>query len=92
MTEDELDMTEDELREALAEYAHDAWSRWMQHLFGRGEDIDHFMPRAHAIYGPDVDRWKRQMVTDYLDLSEQGKESDRKEADIILEILKETKS
>jgi hypothetical protein len=34
-----------------------------------------------------VERWKRQMETPYTDLSEGEKESDRAEADKMLEIL-----
>lgn len=61
------------LREQLADYAHDSWSRWMRYMFANWDD-------AH------VEMWKRKMGTSYYDLTE--KESDRKEADRILEIVR----
>lgn len=73
-----------ELRERPAEYAHGAWSGWLKYQFGKGTfnaDGTWTMP-AWA-----VERWKRQAETDYANLPESEKESDRAEADKMLAIL-----
>ena len=73
-----------ERREALAAYAHDAWSGWMKYLFGKCEKGG----GGHALIPPwAVERWMRQMDTAYKDLPEDEKESDRKEADRMLAIM-----
>ena len=75
------------MREKLAALCHEQWSDWMKHLFSK----------CHAhVYNKEevviprwaIDRWKRQMNTPYKDLSEEEKESDRREADKFLEILR----
>ena len=68
-------------REALADYAHDVWSRWMQYLFSKSkQNTDGSVTIPKDL----VDRWKRQMTTSYLKLSEKEKDSDRDEADKII--------
>jgi hypothetical protein len=77
-------MTIDEQREQLAEYAHEAWSGWLTYQFRKGtlnQDGTWTMP-AWA-----VERWGRQSITPYADLSEKEKELDRAEADKILAII-----
>lgn len=69
-----------DLREPLAAYAHGSWSRWMDHLFSRTDD-------AGAISTEDAERWKRLIATPYEDLTEEEKESDRLEADRMLEVM-----
>ena len=72
------------LRESLAEYAHVAWAGWMQYLFGkstRNADGTVTIP-AWA-----VERWTRQAETEYADLPENEKDSDRKEADSMIGIM-----
>jgi hypothetical protein len=73
-----------EVREELAEYAHNAWSRLFRNL------------RARAALQPDgsivvpwelVSQWERQMNTHYHDLTEEEKVSDRAEADKMLDIM-----
>ena len=75
-----------ERQEALAEYAHTAWSGWMQYMFSKCEPIAGL---GEALIIPEefVQRWKRQMKTAYTDLPENEKESDREEAQEILVIL-----
>lgn len=82
----------DKLKELLAENAHKRWSNWMKYLFFNTyplkgqfdkETGDLVIPKYY------VDRWKRQLETEYEDLSEKEKNSDRKEADKIMCILKE---
>lgn len=76
------------VKERLAEYAHKQWSGWMEYLFSKcvlKADGTAIIP-AWA-----VDRWKRQIDTAYDNLSEQEKESDRKEAEGMLEIIRRDK-
>lgn len=83
-------VTDDDLREALARYAHEAWSGWMVWMFEKCEiyfvdpgenNVQINMP--YTLY----ERWQRQITTHYADLSEQEKDSDRAEADRMLEII-----
>ena len=72
------------MKEQLAEHAHNQWSGWMKYLFSKGEynnDGTWIMPKWA------VDRWTRQMNTDYNNLSEEEKNSDRIEADEVLKII-----
>ena len=72
------------LRESLADYAHDAWSGWMQYLF----DKSRRNPDGSVTIPPDlVTRWKRQMLTDYADLSANEQASDLAEADKMLTLF-----
>ena len=73
-----------DIREQLAEYAHNAWAGWLQYQFSKAElnaDGTWTMP-AWA-----VERWRRQMNTPYAALPELEKESDREEADKMLAII-----
>jgi len=73
-----------ELTEALANYAHKAWSGWMRYLFEKSAENDDgtvTIPRRA------VERWQRQMNTAYADLPESEKKSDRDEARKIIEVL-----
>lgn len=85
---------EDDLREALAAYAHEAWSGWMKYMVSK---IKFTSQRALSQEG-EVQmwlsnglrhRWQRQMNTSYEELPESEKESDRKEADRIIQIFKD---
>ncbi len=71
-------------REELAAYAHTAWSGWIRYMFSKAERTE---DGRILIPKDSVARWDRQMVTDYADLPESEKESDRKEADAMLEIM-----
>lgn len=80
------------LREKLADYAHAAWSGWMQYQFGKMtvrpcQHIDGSMESAWVMPAWAAERWRRQMITTYPELSHQEKESDRKEADAMIAIL-----
>ena len=74
-----------DLREALAEYAHAAWSGWMKYMFSKCSDkvtsAGTLIP--HSL----VERWKMQMNTPYSELSAGEKDSDRDEADKMLAIV-----
>lgn len=72
-------------RESLADYAHQAWSSWMQYLFRRST----FNADGSVTIMPSlVDRWLRQAWTSYENLPESKKESDRVEADVIYAIVR----
>lgn len=72
------------LTEQLADYAHQAWSGWMQYLFELSQKNE-----AGGVVIPPalVARWKRQMATKYVDLPETEKLSDRAEAKKMLDIF-----
>lgn len=70
--------------EELAAYAHRQWSGWMEYLFSKcsfNTDGTATIPEWA------VDRWQRQIKTEYKDLSEDEKESDRKEARGMLQVI-----
>jgi hypothetical protein len=77
-----------EMRERLAALSHEQWSGWMRYLFSKSHPSMH---GAGTIFIPSalVDRWKRQMETPYAELSEEEKESDRKEAIRMIEVFVE---
>lgn len=78
---------ENEQIEKLAEYSHSAWSGWMKYQFSKcikNDDSSVTIPKES------VERWTRQMNTQYKDLPEKEKESDKKEAREILSLLKES--
>ncbi len=78
------------MREELAALMHEMWSGWMEHVFqqctqerieGKGSEI--VIPEHYA------KRWSRQIDTTYDDLTKEEKDSDRKEADKVLALLKD---
>lgn len=72
------------IREALATLAHEQWSGWMGWLYQFGEwQLDgRFIVNAER-----AQRWRRQMGTPYMELSEDERDNDRREADRVLAIL-----
>jgi hypothetical protein len=73
-----------DLREVLAAYAHEAWAGWMDYLFSKGT---HNADGSWEMPAWAVERWQRQARTPYAELSEQEKQSDRAEAVKILALL-----
>lgn len=73
-----------ELIEKLANYAHAAWSGWMDYMFGKSQKN-----KNGTITIPKwaVERWGRQARTEYLNLPEEEKKSDREEAEKMLNIV-----
>lgn len=67
--------------EEIAELAHISWSGWMEYLFEKSKKNN---DGTVTIPKWAVARWERQMNTDYEDLTEQEKESDRTEAKIYI--------
>ena len=75
----------DELREQLADVQHEIWVHGMEYMFSccrRNGDYSLTIP-AHA-----VARLLRQMSTDYADLQEREKESDRHQANKVIATLR----
>lgn len=77
------------LIERLAGYAHNAWAGWMRYLFSKCAPLDWHSALVGMLAIPpeSVERWTRQMNTEYADLPEHEKESDRKEATEILKVM-----
>lgn len=84
---------ENETREKLATYAHEAWSGWMRWMFEHGgmstiQADDNGKTVTFWTMKPEqYERWQRQMNTVYGALPESEKESDRAEADKMLAII-----
>lgn len=78
------------LREILADLCHDQWSGWMKYLFSKCEPTILSETNEKALIIPlwAVERWQRQMNTLYQDLPKEEKDSDRKEADRFIRILR----
>ncbi len=72
------------LREKISDIQHEIWSSWMTHLF---KVSIHNNDGSYTIPLDKVKRWKRQLSTSYDELTESEKDSDRKQADKILDIL-----
>lgn len=76
----------DSLRERLADLEHARWSRWQAHLHSKcriNQDGSLTIPAEL------VERWERQIATPYAMLSEREKDSDRREVDQYLPMVKE---
>lgn len=71
-------------RDRLADYAHRAWSGWMRYVFSKSISND---DGSITIPLDLVKRWMRQMNTNMLDLPENERASDYKEADEMLSLL-----
>lgn len=84
-------MPEDKLREALAAYAHEAWSGWMKYVSSKAKEHGQYRGQGREMSGwlpvGLRDRWARQMNTPYDELPESEKELGRAEADKIIAIL-----
>ncbi len=72
------------MKELLAHVQHAIWAHWMQYLFSVCQTND---DGSVTIPSDKVERWKRQMYTDYYNLSEKEKDSDRHQADKVLDVL-----
>jgi hypothetical protein len=70
--------------EAHADLEHEIWSHWMHYLFSKMEVTMDGMLIPQEL----VDRWYRQMETEYKDLSEEEKQSDRDQVYKHIDLLK----
>ncbi len=65
-----------ELLENLADLEHRQWAHWTRYM------LDNYTPE-------NVDRWRRQVLTSYKDLSDSEKDSDRTWATHVLYVFDE---
>jgi hypothetical protein len=82
-------MEHSDLREKLAVLCHEQWIGWMKYLFSKcsHEQLADCEFMAAVIPVELIARWNRQIQTPYAELSEEEKESDRKEADKFLVLI-----
>ena len=73
-----------EIREKVADLCHKQWSGWMLYLFQKGKFNK---DGTFTISKLATERWSRQSVTEYKDLSEEEKELDRIEADKFIKLF-----
>jgi len=66
------------LREQLSDLEHKQWAHW----------TDYLLNLSTTEFSENIERWHRQINTDYKDLSEKEKDSDRSWADKVLELTK----
>ena len=77
-----------ELRDKLADNAHESWSGWMRYLFSNGvETRDGFTIPPSLVH-----RWKRQMTTPFSLLTDSERGSGYDEADMILKLIEDHNS
>jgi len=86
---------EKELREEMAKQEHDRWARWQKYFFSQceikpqnqvGGMDDRYV--YFALLKDRYNRWERQINTPYEKLSEEEKDSDRRETEPYLTIMK----
>jgi len=69
-----------DLYEKLASIQHEIWASWQKYVHNHKLKSD---PRSvgFTLSVDDVDRWNRQIITPYSELTEKEKDSDRKQVD-----------
>lgn len=75
-------MTNDPLVEKLAALSHEQWAGWAQWMLDKWTSV-------HPSGETSPERWRRQIATQYADLSEAEKESDRIEACKVIALVDE---
>lgn len=76
--------SQNDTREAVADIQHAIWAHWMRYQFSVCQQND---DGSLTIPAEKVERWQRQIDTDYAGLSEREKDSDRDQADKVLGVL-----
>ena len=73
-------------REQLADLAHERWAGWISHVLRKGEWVE-----GGSVVIPSwvVERYQRLAATPYAELTEDEKDSDRREADRMLAVMGE---
>lgn len=68
-----------ELKEKLADIEHERWCDWQRwcHQILRQELPAEYLPKLNDV----LDRWDRQIITRYDELTEKEKDSDREQVD-----------
>lgn len=85
MTTRKIDATLDAMLEQLASVEHERWAHWQRYMHGQGTlcaDGSLLLPKEL------VQRWETQMATDYVNLSDQEKDSDREQVRRYLDLIK----
>lgn len=79
---------ESEFVEAGAALEHERWAKWQAYVHSKC--VEHENGKGEWVYFPSDSfrHWQRQIETPYADLSEQEKESDRKEARTYLPLIR----
>ena len=84
-----ISQIEKEFEEKGAELEHDRWARWQRWLHSKCLEMT-FDGKKYVYFPVELyDRWERQIETPYEKLSEEEKESDRKETRNYIPFLKE---
>lgn len=85
MKASEVEAVMEGLLERLASIEHERWSHWQRYVHDQGERSSN----GGLVLSKDlIERWERQIATDYADLSDQEKESDREQVRRYLEVIK----
>ncbi|SOE97688.1 hypothetical protein SAMN05414139_10838 [Burkholderia sp. D7] len=72
------------LTERLAAIEHERWSHWQRYLHSKGQR----QPDGSIVLPPElVERWEKQMATEYAGLSEKEKNSDREQVQKYMSII-----
>lgn len=72
--------------EKIADVQHKIWAHWMAYLFDVSEQNE---DGSVNIPADKVSRWKRQVSTQYSDLSTEEKKSDLEQASKLLSFIRE---
>jgi len=82
-------MFDDKYKEKLAKISHEIWAHWMKYLFSICEFSEDPNTCITFCIIPDeyVERWQRQIETEYDKLSEKEKDNDREQANKIMKVL-----
>ena len=78
---------EEELLEKWADIEHQRWAKWQKYMHSKLVNVDgntDILGLPKEFY----DHWERQIATDYKDLSEKEKESDREQVQPYIEDIK----
>ena len=76
MKPDQVNSVLNGLLEELAAIEHERWSHWQRYVHAKGRR----QPDGSLILPAElVERWERQIATDYGELSDDEKESDREQ-------------
>jgi len=90
MIQEQLEKIEKEFVEKGADLEHDRWARWQKYMHSKMSGAIGLSNKVEE-YTLSVDlweRWNRQIKTPYSELSEEEKESDRKETRNYLPLLR----
>lgn len=73
----------------IASLQHEIWSHWMQYMFEVSLQND---DGTITISVDKVERWKRQMITRYVDLSDDERKSDLEQARKVMDLISDVKA